>query len=117
MPQSIFENGDLFFQIWLPSTRNQRFRGTEFRRFLITLTKVEIFENFFFFPYLCGRTKTKVFKDDDVGKISVFENTRLRVEGQIRFENARCVRRLFKYRKKASVLEITRLRVEGAQFC
>ena len=47
--------------------------------------------------------------------VSVFQNTRLRVDGQIRFENATCGRRvLLNTEKKISVFENTRLRVDGA---
>ena len=48
-------------------------------------------------------------------KNSVFENTRLRVDGQIRFKNATCGRRLFLNTEgKISVFENTRLRVDEA---
>ena len=95
--------------------------GHRKRRFSNTLSRVEIFENGDV-SYSCGRAKTQVFKYDDVmprfracssshtigkrcvwtqiflnaeKKISVFENTRLRVDGQIRFKNATCGRRFF----------------------
>ena len=92
--------------------------------------------------YSCGRAKTEAFKYDDVmprfmprssahtirkryvwtqiflsteKKSSVFENTRLRVDGQIRFKNATYGHRLFlNTEKKVSVFENTRLRVDEA---
>ena len=46
-------------------------------------------------------------------KPSVFENTRLRVDGQMRFKNATCGRRLFlNTEEKISVFENTRLRMD-----
>ena len=93
--------------------------------------------------YSCGRAKTEVFKYDDVmprfkarssahtirkryvwtqiflnteKKISVFENTRLRVDSQIRFKIAMCGRRYFlNTEEKLSVFENTRLRVDEQQ--
>ena len=48
-------------------------------------------------------------------KASVFENTRLRVVGEIRFKNATCGSRLFlNTEEKISVFENTRPRVDGA---
>ena len=92
--------------------------------------------------YSCGRAKTEAFKYDDVmprfkarssahtirkryvwtqmflnteKKTSVFENTRLRVNGQIRFKNATCGRRLFlNTEEKISIFENTRLSVDEA---
>ena len=47
--------------------------------------------------------------------VSIFQNTRLRVDCQIRFENATCgCRFLLNTEKKISVFENTRLRVDGA---
>ena len=47
-------------------------------------------------------------------KIFVFENTRLRVDGQIRVKNATCGRRFFlNTEENISVLENIRLRVDG----
>ena len=50
-------------------------------------------------------------------KISVFKNTRLRADGQIRFKNAVCGRRFFfQIRRKISPFsKNTRLRVDGAK--
>ena len=46
-------------------------------------------------------------------KNSVFENTRIRVVGQIRFKNATCGRRFFlNMEEKIFVFEITRLRLD-----
>ena len=92
------------------------------RRFSNTLSRVESFENGDS-SYSCGRAKMEVFKYDDImlrfkgrssahtirkrymwtqiffkirrKKITVFENTRIRVDGQIRFKNATCGRRFF----------------------
>ena len=92
--------------------------------------------------YSCGRVKTEVFKCDDVmprfkarssahairkryvwtqsflnteKKTSVFENTLLRVDGQIRFKKATCGRRSFlNTEENISVFENTRLRVDEA---
>ena len=48
--------------------------------------------------------------------VSVFQNTRLRVDGQIRFENATCgCIFLLNTEKKISVFENTRLCVDGAK--
>ena len=92
--------------------------------------------------YSCGRVKTEFFKYDDVmprfktrssahtirkryvwmqlflnteKKSSIFENTRLCVDGQIRFKNATCGRRFFLItEEKISVFENTWLRVDEA---
>ena len=45
-------------------------------------------------------------------RISVLENTRLHVDGQMQFENATCGRGFFKIRRKKSVFKNTRLRVD-----
>ena len=90
--------------------------GHRKRRFSNTLSRVESFENGDS-SYSCTRAKTVTFKYDDVmpklkarslahtirkryvwtqillnteEKTSVFENTRLRVDGEIRFKNATC---------------------------
>ena len=57
---------------------------------------------------------TQIFLNTEKN-ISVFENTRLRVDGQIRFKNATCGRRYFlNTEEKISVFENTRLRVDEA---
>ena len=115
--------------------------GHQKRRFSNTLSRAKTFENGDA-SYSCGRAKTDVFKYDDVMPMfkarssahtirkryvwtqiflntekntSVFENTRLRVDGQIRFKNATCGRRYFlNTEEKISVFENTRLRVDEA---
>ena len=111
------------------------------QRFSNTLSSVESFENGDS-SHSCGRAKTEAFKYDDVmprfkarssahtirkryvwtqiflnteKRTSVFENTRLRMDGEIRFKNATCGRRLFlNTEEKISVFENTRLRVDEA---
>ena len=55
------------------------------------------------YPATCGWSNTiqkryvwtQIFFLNTEEKVSVFENTRLRVDGQIRFKNATCGRRFF----------------------
>ena len=72
------------------------------RRFSNTLSRVEIFENgnlsyscevFNYddvMPEFVNATRGRRFFFNTEEKVSVFENTRLRVDIQIRFENATC---------------------------
>ena len=116
----VFSKTDFFLRMRLPSIRNQRFRApkTEVSKYALQGGHFENRDS----SHSCGRAKTEVFKYDDVmprfkarssahtirkryvwtqiflnteKKISVFKNTRLRVDCQIRFINATCGRAFF----------------------
>ena len=118
----VFSKTTVFFSEYCYRPHVAGVIGQRKRRFSNTFFSVEIFENGDL-SYSCGRgrAKTEVFKYDDVmprfqarssahmirkryvskiswnveEKVSVFENTRLRVDGQIRLENATCGCRFF----------------------